>query len=101
MRTRFQGPESSPGLLLWRSTLAWQRDVAAALDPLGLTHSQFVLLACAWWLETHGGAGTQVMIAAQAGWKRRGTSLVSSPLGMHVPGSSVQRQQGERWVTRH
>ena len=76
MRTRFQGPESSPGLLLWRSTLAWQRDVAAELDPLGLTHSQFVLLACAWWLETHGGAGTQVMIAAQAGMDVKTASQV-------------------------
>ena len=76
MRTRFQGPESSPGLLLWRSTLAWQRDVAAALDPLGLTHSQFVLLACAWWLEAHGGAGTQVMIAAQAGMDVKTASQV-------------------------
>jgi len=76
VRTRFQGPESSPGLLLWRSTLAWQRDVAAALDPLGLTHSQFVLLACAWWLEAHGGAGTQVMIAAQAGMDVKTASQV-------------------------
>lgn len=76
MRTRFQGPESSPGLLLWRSTLAWQRDVAAALDPLGLTHSQFVLLACVWWLEAHGGAGTQVMIAAQAGMDVKTASQV-------------------------
>ena len=76
MRTRFQGPESSPGLLLWRSTLAWQRDVAAALDPFGLTHSQFVLLACAWWLEAHGGAGTQVMIAAQAGMDVKTASQV-------------------------
>jgi transcription regulator len=56
--------------------LAWQRDVAAALDPLGLTHSQFVLLACAWWLEAHGGAGTQVMIAAQAGMDVKTASQV-------------------------
>jgi len=56
--------------------LAWQRDVAAALDPLGLTHSQFVLLACVWWLEAHGGAGTQVMIAAQAGMDVKTASQV-------------------------
>jgi hypothetical protein len=35
----------SPGLLLWRATLRWQRRIVAALKPLGLTHVQFVLLA--------------------------------------------------------
>jgi DNA-binding MarR family transcriptional regulator len=43
-------PAVSPGFLLWRTTLRWQRDVAAALKPLGLTHVQFVLLASVWWL---------------------------------------------------
>jgi DNA-binding MarR family transcriptional regulator len=43
-------PAVSPGFLLWRTTLHWQRDVAAALKPLGLTHVQFVLLASVWWL---------------------------------------------------
>lgn len=43
-------PGQSPGLLLWRATLGWQREVTAALKPLSLTHVQFVLLASAWWL---------------------------------------------------
>lgn len=43
-------PGESPGLLLWRATLSWQRRITAALKPLGLTHVQFVLLASAWWL---------------------------------------------------
>ncbi|MDQ4503193.1 MarR family transcriptional regulator [Sinomonas sp. ASV322] len=43
-------PDESPGLLLWRATLNWQRHVTAALKPLGLTHVQFVLLASTWWL---------------------------------------------------
>ena len=46
MKTRFQGPEASPGFLMWRTALAWQRDIAAALEPVALTHSQFVLLSC-------------------------------------------------------
>jgi DNA-binding MarR family transcriptional regulator len=64
--TGFEAPELSPGFVLWRATLAWQRRVTAALAPLGLTHVQFVLLACAWWLgrET---APRQADIAAQAG----------------------------------
>jgi DNA-binding MarR family transcriptional regulator len=43
-------PDESPGFLLWRVTLRWQRAMIAALRPLGLTHVQFVLLASAWWL---------------------------------------------------
>jgi hypothetical protein len=32
----------------------WQREITAALAPLGLTHVQFVLLAAAWWLNSRG-----------------------------------------------
>lgn len=45
------GPQGSPGFLLWRTTLRWQRSVTAALRPLALTHVQFVLLANVWWLS--------------------------------------------------
>lgn len=67
MKTRFQGPGASPGFLMWRAALAWHRDIAAALEPVGLTHSQFVLLACTQWLEEHGDGASQVMVASQAG----------------------------------
>jgi DNA-binding MarR family transcriptional regulator len=43
-------PDESPGFVLWRVTLRWQRVMVRALRPLGLTHVQFVLLASAWWL---------------------------------------------------
>lgn len=48
-------PEESPGLLLWRTSLRWQRQITAALKPLGLTHVQFVLLTSAWWLDRQAG----------------------------------------------
>jgi DNA-binding MarR family transcriptional regulator len=48
-------PSESPGLLLWRATLKWQRAITAQLKPLGLTHVQFVLLATTWWLTTEAG----------------------------------------------
>src|SRR3546814_15453085 len=38
-------PENSPGFLLWQVTNQWQRRLRATLEPLGLTHVQFVLLA--------------------------------------------------------
>jgi DNA-binding MarR family transcriptional regulator len=44
-------PGSSPGFLLWRVTLRWQRLMTATLRPFGLTHVQFVLLASLWWLS--------------------------------------------------
>jgi len=47
--TKFSGPGESPGFLLWRVSNAWQRQQRAALAPLGLTHSQFVILACTTW----------------------------------------------------
>jgi DNA-binding MarR family transcriptional regulator len=52
--------------VLWRATLVWQRSVTAALDQFGLTHVQFVLLACAWWLGRDE-APRQADVAAQAG----------------------------------
>jgi DNA-binding MarR family transcriptional regulator len=47
--TRFAGPKESPGFLLWKVSNAWQRRQRAALQPFGLTHSQFVVLATATW----------------------------------------------------
>lgn len=47
--TKFQGPEQSPGYLLWQVNQTWHRNISKALKPLDLTHPQFVLLAgCAW-----------------------------------------------------
>ena len=73
------GPGASPGFLLWRTTLNWQRAMATTLKPLDLTHVQFVLLASVWWLagqaklgaglpsqrEVADHAGTDVMMTSQ------------------------------------
>ena len=60
-------PEASPGFLLWRATLRWQREITAALKPFDLTHVQFVLLTSAWWLGEHGdGPPSQAQVAAHA-----------------------------------
>jgi DNA-binding MarR family transcriptional regulator len=75
--TRFpEGPAASPGFLLWHVTLAWQRAIAAALAPLDLTHVQFVLLACVWWLDEQGEAPNQLALARQAGTDVKMTSQV-------------------------
>ncbi|MFJ9018395.1 MarR family winged helix-turn-helix transcriptional regulator [Streptomyces sp. NPDC102259] len=69
-------PGESPGFLLWHATLRWQRDVAAALAPLGLTHVQFVLLACTWWFNNQGERPNQLALARQAGTDVKMTSQV-------------------------
>ncbi|WP_406008700.1 MarR family transcriptional regulator [Streptomyces sp. NBC_00637] len=69
-------PGESPGFLLWHATLRWQRDIAATLAPLGLTHVQFVLLACAWWLNGQGERPNQLTLARQAGTDVKMTSQV-------------------------
>ena len=69
-------PEESPGFLLWHVTLRWQREIAAALAPLGLTHVQFVLLAATWWLNERGEDPNQLAVARQAGTDVKMTSEV-------------------------
>ncbi|MFF4388181.1 MULTISPECIES: MarR family winged helix-turn-helix transcriptional regulator [unclassified Streptomyces] len=69
-------PGESPGFLLWHATLRWQRDIATALAPLDLTHVQFVLLACTWWLNTRGEHPNQLAVARQAGTDVKMTSQV-------------------------
>jgi DNA-binding MarR family transcriptional regulator len=70
------GPDESPGFLLWHTTLRWQRDVAAALAPLDLTHVQFVLLASAWWLNRREERPNQLALARYAGTDVKMTSQV-------------------------
>jgi DNA-binding MarR family transcriptional regulator len=62
--------------MLWHVTLRWQRGIAQALAPLDLTHVQFVLLACTWWLNEQGERPTQIGLAAQAGTDIKMTSQV-------------------------
>jgi DNA-binding MarR family transcriptional regulator len=69
-------PENSPGFLLWHVTLRWQRDIAAVLAPLDLTHVQFVLLTTTWWLNSQGQDPNQLSVATHAGTDVKMTSQV-------------------------
>jgi DNA-binding MarR family transcriptional regulator len=71
-----EASEQSPGFLLWRATLLWQRQIRATLAPHDLTHVQFVLLASAWWLEEHEGPATQARVARHAATDPMMTSQV-------------------------
>ena len=69
-------PSESPGFLLWHATLRWQRRISQALTPLDLTHVQFVLLACTWWLNRQRQHPSQIALAAFAGTDVKMTSQV-------------------------
>lgn len=66
LHSRFATPEESPGFLLWQVSNAWQRQQRAALQPLNLTHVQYVLLASLAWMTRQGEPVSQVQLAAQA-----------------------------------
>lgn len=74
--SRFGSAWDSPGFVLWRTTLRWQRAMRDALQPHGLTHPQFVLLVSAWWLEEHDGPPSQRRLADHAGTDAMTTSQV-------------------------
>lgn len=61
--TEFEGPEQSPGFLLWQVSTKWRREIETALATLNLTHPQFVLLASLGWLTRQNADITQVELA--------------------------------------
>ena len=60
---RSASAEESSGFLLWQVTSVWQREIRKALDPLGISHSQFVLLASIHWLTLQKEDVTQVLLS--------------------------------------
>ena len=51
-----KGPFGSPGFHLWHASLRWTQEIAKALQPLGMTHTQFFLLGAVGWLTKANGA---------------------------------------------
>lgn len=75
--SRFDGPEASPGFLLWHALLRWQRAMNAALEPHGLTHMQFVMLTSIWWIgRNEGEQPNQTELARWVGVDKMTTSQV-------------------------
>ncbi len=56
--------EESSGFLLWQVTNLWQREIKKALEPFGLTHSQFVLMASIHWLTLQNENVTQILLSS-------------------------------------
>jgi MarR family transcriptional regulator, organic hydroperoxide resistance regulator len=84
---------ASPGFVLWQVTVVWQRLVRTALDDVGLTHAQFVMLASAAWLEAQHKAGsgetvTQSLVAAHA----RTDAVMTSEVLRTLEGKALVRR---------
>ncbi len=58
--------EDSPGLLLWQTTVTWQRLIKKAISPFGVSHAQFVILAILLWSEESHDEPSQRFIADQS-----------------------------------
>ena len=58
----FEKADDSAGFLLWKVTSLWQRKLAAVLSALGITQTQYALLASTRWLETRVGRVTQARL---------------------------------------
>ncbi len=85
----FKKPEDSPGYLLGQLTMLWQRKIKRVLDPLDLTHTQFILLCALAWLSRESDAVTQVDIANQGNADRMMVSKVLRTL------------EDKKFITRH
>ncbi|QNK81725.1 MarR family winged helix-turn-helix transcriptional regulator [Nakamurella sp. PAMC28650] len=70
------GPLISTGYWLHHAALAWRREMDTRLRPLGLTHTQFDILASTSWLGRNTGAPTQQAVAEFAGIDRMMTSKI-------------------------
>ncbi|SFF59718.1 MarR family winged helix-turn-helix transcriptional regulator [Thermoflexibacter ruber] len=88
----FKSPTDSPGYLLGQVTMLWQRKLKKVLDPLDLTHTQFVLLASLGWLSKTNDNVTQVDIAKQSNADRM---MVSKVLRTLEDKDFITRQEHE------
>ncbi|MGF6887581.1 DNA-binding MarR family transcriptional regulator [Nocardia sp. GAS34] len=71
-----RGPLMSPGFWLHHAALEWRATLERNLRPLGLTPTQFNLLASTGWLSGHGDLPTQQQAADMAGADRMMASRV-------------------------
>ncbi|MET9491637.1 MarR family winged helix-turn-helix transcriptional regulator [Nocardia sp. NPDC006630] len=71
-----RGPLMSPGFWLHHAALEWRATLERNLRPLGLTPTQFNLLASAGWLGRQGELPTQQQVADMSGADRMMASKV-------------------------
>lgn len=90
--SHFEGPQHSPGFLLWQVSSLWRRQVETGLATLNLTHAQFVILASVGWLTQSGKGITQVELSRHCGTDITMTSQVLRTLERN---GYIERRQRE------
>jgi len=73
-------PEENSGYLLWQVTMQWQLGMNRALGKLGLTLTQFSLMAGLYWLSKKNAGVTQQQLADYANTDKMMTSKVLAVL---------------------
>ena len=76
----YEQPEESTGYLLWQVTMGWHLRMNQHLRPVGLTLTQFSLLAGLYWLSRQGEVVTQQRLADYAHTDKMMTSKVLQTL---------------------
>ena len=61
--SQYKNHNESTGFLFWQVATLWQRKIKHALQPLNLTHTQYVILAVIEELKEHSENVTQQMIS--------------------------------------
>jgi DNA-binding MarR family transcriptional regulator len=56
---RHEAADASTGLLFWKVTVLWQRRLGLVLDRLGITQTQYAILASLRWFGLRGEPTTQ------------------------------------------
>ena len=99
----FEKPEDNAGFLLWQVTMRWQRRVKHQLDTLGITHTQFVVMAALQWLSTQQKEVYQIDVAHHAQIDKMMTSKVFKTLEakeivLSTPGQGDKRTRAVRFT---
>jgi MarR family transcriptional regulator for hemolysin len=58
--------DDSAGFLLWKLTALWQQRLGVEFDALGITQTQYAILASLRWFEETGQPTTQALLATHA-----------------------------------
>jgi len=94
-----ESPAVARGFVLWQAAMRWQRAIDAALRPLGLTHTQYLVLAsAARAIGELGDAVAQLAIAESAGLDSATTSILIRKLESRgLLDRDVDSIDGRRW----
>ena len=99
----FKKPEENAGFLLWQVTMRWQRTVKQQLGTLGITHTQFVVMAALQWLSTEQQEVYQTDVAHHAQIDKMMTSKIFKTLEtknivLSTPGQNDKRARAVRFT---